>query len=173
VFSIRWKLKLYIYIWGRGSLVGIATRYGLEGPRIVSQTGPGTHPTSYTMGTESFSGVKRPKRGAKHPPPSSAEGKGRVEIYLYSSSGLSWPVSWRNSPLPTSIQFRQTSVFRGLKEYGGILEDNLKTIKTFLLFFEWEGSNFELSAECSNVRITPLFQLPRERLTKKKKNYWM
>jgi hypothetical protein len=37
------------------------------------QTGPGDHPASCTMGTVSFLGVKRPGRGADHPPPSSAE----------------------------------------------------------------------------------------------------
>jgi hypothetical protein len=30
------------------------------------KTGPGGHPASYTMGTGSFSGVKRPGRGADH-----------------------------------------------------------------------------------------------------------
>jgi hypothetical protein len=39
------------------------------------QTGPGAHPASCTMGTGSFPGVKRPGRGADHPPPSSAEVK--------------------------------------------------------------------------------------------------
>jgi hypothetical protein len=37
------------------------------------QTGLGTHPATCTMGTGSFPGVKRPGRGADHPPPSSAE----------------------------------------------------------------------------------------------------
>jgi hypothetical protein len=37
------------------------------------QTGPGAHPPSCTIGTWSFLGVKRPERGADHPPPSSAE----------------------------------------------------------------------------------------------------
>jgi hypothetical protein len=37
------------------------------------QTGPGAHPACYTMGTGSFPEVKRPGRGADHPPPSSAE----------------------------------------------------------------------------------------------------
>ena len=51
-----------------GSVVGIATGYGLDGPGIESrwgarfyapvQTGPGAHPASCTMGTESFPGVK-------------------------------------------------------------------------------------------------------------------
>jgi hypothetical protein len=37
------------------------------------QADPGAHPASCTMGTGSFPGVKRPGRGADHPPPSSAE----------------------------------------------------------------------------------------------------
>jgi hypothetical protein len=37
------------------------------------QTGPGAHPASCTMGTWSFPGVKRPGRGADHPPLPSAE----------------------------------------------------------------------------------------------------
>jgi hypothetical protein len=35
------------------------------------QTGPGAHPVSRPIGTGSFPGVKRPGRGADHPPPSS------------------------------------------------------------------------------------------------------
>jgi len=38
------------------------------------QTGPGTHPASYSMGTRgSFHGVKRPRREAEHSPPVNAE----------------------------------------------------------------------------------------------------
>jgi hypothetical protein len=86
---------------GRDSSVGIATRYGMEGPGIESrcgarfsslvQTVPGAHPASYTMGTGSFPGVKRPGRGVDHPPPCRAEFKERVELYLYSPYGPSWP----------------------------------------------------------------------------------
>jgi len=57
------------------------------------QTGPGTHPASYTMGTGSFPGVKQPGHGIDHPPPSSAEVKERVELYHYSTSAPSWPVT--------------------------------------------------------------------------------
>jgi len=32
------------------------------------QTGPEAHPASYTMGTGSFPGVKRPRRGVYHSP---------------------------------------------------------------------------------------------------------
>jgi hypothetical protein len=56
------------------------------------QTGPGAHPASCTMGTESFTGIKRPGRGVNHPPAYSAEVKERVELYLYSLPGPSWSV---------------------------------------------------------------------------------
>jgi len=56
------------------------------------QTVPGAHPAACTMGTGSFDGVKRLGRGVGHPSPSNSEVKERVELYLYSPSGLSWPV---------------------------------------------------------------------------------
>jgi hypothetical protein len=73
--------------------VGIATCYGLDGPGIESRWGEifrtcpdrrWAHPASYTMGA----GVKRQGRCVNHPPPSSAEVKERVELYLYSPSVL-------------------------------------------------------------------------------------
>ena len=41
-----------------------------EGERFSAtvQTDIGAHPASYTMGTGSFRGVKRPGRGVDHPP---------------------------------------------------------------------------------------------------------
>jgi len=56
------------------------------------QTIPGAHPAFYTMGTGSFPGVKWPGHGVDHPPPSSTKVKERVELYLCSPSGPSWPV---------------------------------------------------------------------------------
>ena len=56
------------------------------------QTGPGAHPASYTMGTGSFPGVKRPGRVVDHPLPSSAEVVGRVGLYICFTSGPSWLV---------------------------------------------------------------------------------
>jgi hypothetical protein len=56
------------------------------------QTSPGAHPAPYTMGTGSFLGVEWPGSGVDHPPPSSGEVKERVELYLYSTPGSSWPV---------------------------------------------------------------------------------
>jgi hypothetical protein len=87
---------------GQDSVVGVVVRYGLDGPVIESwwgarfsapfQTGPGVHPASYTLGTGSFPGVKRPGRGVDHPLPSSTDVKERVKLYLYSPTGPLWPV---------------------------------------------------------------------------------
>ena len=44
----------------------------------------------------SFPGVKRPERGVNYPRLSSAEVKERVELYLYSHFGPSWPITGRN-----------------------------------------------------------------------------
>ena len=84
---------------GRDSSVGIATRYGLDGPGIQSHSGTRSsrpaHPASYTMVTGSFPGVKRLRHGFEHPPPSSAKFEGRTELYFCSPSGPSWPVLGR------------------------------------------------------------------------------
>jgi hypothetical protein len=86
----------------RDSAVGIATRYGLDGPEIESwlrrdffaavQSSRGAHPASYTLDTGSFPGVKRPGRGVDHLPHLMRRLKKELELYLYSPSGLSWPV---------------------------------------------------------------------------------
>jgi hypothetical protein len=76
---IKYKYtKLHVSVCGR---LSDCLRAGRSGDRIPVgarffahiQTGPGVHPASWTMGTGSFPGVKRPGRGADHPPPSSAE----------------------------------------------------------------------------------------------------
>jgi hypothetical protein len=67
------------HILGPGSIVGIVTGDGLDGPGIESwwgvrftapvQTGLGTHPASCTMGTGSFQGVKSSRGVALSPHP--------------------------------------------------------------------------------------------------------
>jgi hypothetical protein len=64
---------------GRGSVVDIATGYGLDGPGIESrwearfsapvQTGPGARPASCAMGTGSFLGVKSGRGATLTPHP--------------------------------------------------------------------------------------------------------
>jgi hypothetical protein len=44
------------------------------------------------MGTGALPGVNLPRFGVDHPPTSSAEVKGIVELYLYSPFGTPWPV---------------------------------------------------------------------------------
>jgi len=56
------------------------------------QTGPVAHAASYTRGTRSLPGVKQPGHCVDHSPPSNAEVEGRVELYICSPSGPSWPV---------------------------------------------------------------------------------
>ena len=95
------KIKICKYIYGPGELCRSSDwlRDGRSGDRILVvarfyasvQTGPWAYPSSYTMGTGSFPGVKQPGRGVNHTTPFSAEVKERVELYLYSSFGPSWP----------------------------------------------------------------------------------
>jgi len=83
---------------GRDSSVGVAA--GRYGDRITVaarfsahlQTGSGVHPASYTIGTGSLPELERPGRDVDHPHPSSADVKERVELYLCSPSGPSWPI---------------------------------------------------------------------------------
>jgi len=100
---------------GRDSSVGTATRYGLDGHGIESrwgvarfsatvQTSPGPHTVSYPMGTASFRWVKRQGRGISHPSPFSAEVKWKVELYIFSRYGPSWPLLRWTLSLPTAIR---------------------------------------------------------------------
>ena len=61
----------------------------------------------------SLPGVKGPERGVDHPPPSSAEVKERVELYLYSLSVLSWQAIHRlnfTDSLHGALQYQGSSV---------------------------------------------------------------
>ena len=84
-------MKYYILLSGPGSVVGIATGYGLDGPGIESrwgarfsapvQTGPEANPASCTIGTGSFPGVKSGRGAMLTPQCRVHEGE---ELYLYS-----------------------------------------------------------------------------------------
>ena len=87
----------------RDNAVGIATRYGLDGLGIESRwrrdfpDRPWGPPSLLYNGYQVLPG---PGRGVDHPPPSSVEVEGRVQLYICSPSGPSWPVLGRTSPLP-------------------------------------------------------------------------
>ena len=87
--NFEWNIQDVV---GRHSAVlyRLATDWTVRGSKpdvgeifATFQTGPGTHPASYTMGTGSFPGVKRPGRDFDHPPQYSAEVKERIELYLH------------------------------------------------------------------------------------------
>jgi hypothetical protein len=93
------KLTNYFYVVSRlgidrASWYSDSLQPGRSGDRIPVgarfsahvQTGLGAHPACFTRGTGSFPGVKRQGRGVDHPPPSGAEVKGRVELYIYTEN---------------------------------------------------------------------------------------
>ena len=104
-----WRSEQFLCLWPLDGGPGQLSRYTdsprarWSGDRIPVgakfsspvQAGPGAHPASYKMGTGSFPGVKRPGRGVDHPSPSRTEVEGRVELYICSPSGPSWPVVGR------------------------------------------------------------------------------
>jgi len=103
--SSRWKslilfrkfLKSILRRIGPGSVVGIATGYGLDGPGIESRwrrdfphlSRPALRPTQPPVQWYRvfLGGKKRPGRDAGPSPTSSAVGHERVELYLYSPHG--------------------------------------------------------------------------------------
>ena len=119
---LRW-IYIYIFVSWKRRWAGIAQSYsdrlwaGRSGDRIpVSakfsvplQTGPGAQPASCTIDTGSFPGVKRPGRCVDYPPPSSAEVKWRVEVYLYSLSVSSWSILGWTLLLPFYLVKETTS----------------------------------------------------------------
>jgi hypothetical protein len=91
--NICFKITYSMYVPRAGiaqSVYRLATGWTVRGSnpsgRVIFSapipTGPGAHPASYTMDTGSFQETKRPGRGLDHPPPSTAEVKERVELYL-------------------------------------------------------------------------------------------
>ena len=66
---------------------------------VFVQTGHGVHPAPYTMGSEPFPGVNRPRSGVFHSPPPNTEVKERVELYICFPSGPSWSVIGRTCVL--------------------------------------------------------------------------
>ena len=81
-----------MFIKGRRSSVGIRSCYGLDGPGIESRCGQDfLHPSKLILGPAKppiqwvpgvFPGCIAAGLGFNHPPPSSAEVKERVALYL-------------------------------------------------------------------------------------------
>jgi hypothetical protein len=109
LFRMKYERRFFflcVYWKIRDSVVGIETRYGLDGPGIESRWGRDfPHRSKPTLGPTQpcvqwvpnssrlgGGGGEPPGSGVDHPPPSSAEVKERVELYLCSPSGPSWSV---------------------------------------------------------------------------------
>ena len=111
--SLLLSLFISFCILGRDSVVGIATRYGLDGPGIESWWGRDfPHPSRPALGPTQppvqrvpglFPRGKAAGAWRWTPTPSSAKVKKRVELYLYSPSRPSWPVLGWTLPLPLSL----------------------------------------------------------------------
>jgi len=109
----KWQVfMVFIYMFGRDKAVrvSIGPRYGLGVQSLGGRGGENNctrpnwtwgPPTSYTIGTVSFPGVKPPRSDFDHPPPLSTEVKERIELYLYSLSVPFWQVTWWSSHLHT------------------------------------------------------------------------
>jgi len=89
-----------IHVCGLGSSVGIATHYGLDGTGSNPVGGKIFHPSRLALGPTQppvkwVLGLSRGRgswgMGLTPLPPSSAEVLERVELYLYSPQGPSWP----------------------------------------------------------------------------------
>jgi hypothetical protein len=131
------------------------------------QTCPGAHPASYTMGTVSFAGVKRPGCSVDYPLSTIAKVKERVELYIYSLPGPSWPVIGWTLHLKYVVTFdvitvtghekycllgRRDSVWsdKSVHLHSGISSGR---DKRFLLFLQspgqlWDSRSLPLIAEC-------------------------
>jgi hypothetical protein len=109
VYSINWERK-------RLRATGWTVRGSNPGGGEIFRTRPdrpwGLPSLLYNEYRVSFPGIKRPGRGVDHPPSSSARVKERVELYLYSPSGPSWPVLGRILPLhlPIYVYFFQVAL---------------------------------------------------------------
>ena len=106
----------WTYFVGRDSSVGIATRYGLDGPGIESWCGgeifrtrpdrPCGPPSLLYNGYRVFPGCKAAGASCWPPTPSKYRGHERVGLYLYSPSGPSWSAIGRTNQL--------TKIFRNV-----------------------------------------------------------
>ena len=105
----------------RNNAVGIATRYGLDGPKIESRLGgrdflqpfrPALGPTQPLHNAHRVFPESKAAGAWRWPPtPSSAEVKEKVELYIFSTCGSSWPVVGWTVPLPLPVQRHVTTNF--------------------------------------------------------------
>jgi len=99
VLTLLWNHAASV---GRNNVFGIATLYGLDGAGIEFRCRRDfPHPSRPALGSTQppmqwepglSRGVKRPVHDVDPPTATIAEVKERVEVYIYSPFGSSWPV---------------------------------------------------------------------------------
>jgi hypothetical protein len=170
--SSFWLIFFFFFLYkppvGPDSSVGTATCYSLEVLGIESrwgarfsehvETGPRAHSASYTMGTGSFPGVKRPGRVVDHPPSTSAEVIERVELYLYSLPGFSWPeLGWKfYTQLPVTGQFYNKNFWKScrVKSFWYIFEQ-YKYLPTDSEFKHTKKNQLDRKSHAGDSNQTP------------------
>jgi hypothetical protein len=132
--------RLNLLCKSRVSSLVIVTRYVLDGPVIESLWGrdfphlsrPAPRPTQPPI--QWVPGLSRGKAPVAWRPPNpfSAEVKERVELYIYSSSGLSWSVLEWTLPLPLPLPY---SLYWGVYIVNPKVRDLRLTMKLQLVFY--------------------------------------
>jgi hypothetical protein len=101
----------------------------------------------------SFPGVKWPGRGVKHPPPSSAEVKERVELFFYSPSG---PVIGWTLPLPVGTNvIASTKMYPNTRGVGvSMAALNWLYVDSLLLLSAFQNTSWSSRFQLSEVIAT-------------------
>jgi hypothetical protein len=110
--------------------------------------GPTQPPIQWVPGALSL-GVKRPRREAEHSPPSSAEVKGWVELYLYSPN----TPSWRGAQLRHRDKFIFTLLSILMRDFG------LSRRWRFEVFWVETRYMLWLDTNVSDVYATSIFRV--------------
>ena len=156
--------KLY-YFGGRDSSVGIAIRYEPDGPGIESRWGeifrtrpdrPWDPPSILYNEYRVCPGVNAAGRGRWPPTPSSAEVKGREELYLYSSFGLSWPVIGWNL-LYSIISLQETCASRSVATLLYGVRKNLCDNSPHILEFWNRNTNLSMRSLIRHWNVTAVY----------------
>ena len=111
ICTVEWNFAVSLCLVGRDSVVGIATRYGLDGPGFVFRWGRDfPHPSIPALGPTRptiqwvpghFSGGKAAGACRWPPTPTNAEVNERVELYVHLiPPGSSWRVKFTFTFIP-------------------------------------------------------------------------
>ena len=123
--------------------VGIATRYGLDGPGIESRWGRDFSRLSSLLynGYRVFPGGKAAEAWCWPPSPSKCRGHERVGLYLYSPSGPQWPVIGRTFTFTLAYYSLVTN--SSLLQLTGLhnINQDVKSVALIIVTWQWSIIN--------------------------------